>query len=140
MAKVESYSGQSLRFDAATGILSLTNDVVVGIDPLQSGFVPSASDPILGASVSLADFLYLGRWGSDSIFFGPATDGVFAISAGGLFQGNVDYLLYDMSDNALYGVVAKFSGATGNSPYLDHLFSGLATRYRDWETDRKSVV
>jgi hypothetical protein len=126
VAKADSQSGKSLLFDAATGILSLTGDVIVNIDPLQSGFVPSASDPIFGASVILGDFRYLGAWGPDSVFFGPVTDGAFAISEGELLQANVDYLLYDRGDNALYGVVAKFSGDTGKSPFLDHLFAGLS--------------
>ena len=111
----DSTSTRSLHFDAAAGLLSLTNDVITGIDGAAS------LDPIVGADVLFDDYILEGLTLDGGLLFGAADDGHWSVTKGGspFIEGDLPYLIYH--DNRFSGwfPTAVFDGA--GSPFVGGL-------------------
>lgn len=119
----KSASAASLAFDGATGLLTVTGDLIVGIDPRSSGFVIDPADPVLGAELRLPAFVLAGRLLDGSFFFSWAPGaGATALVVGTqpLFGVLIDYLLYAPDDNLLFGLGTSFE-ASSDSAFVRRL-------------------
>lgn len=123
---------RTITFNAATKTLSITGDTVQSITSNGPGFVPSPTDPVLGATITLPEFVLSGPPTIDGEFFFPAVglDPTLSIVSGGnvLFSTGVEYLMYDPALNQFSGFGQDIFFADGvSSPYLDALRAELTS-------------
>jgi hypothetical protein len=127
-ADAKSESEHSVRFVAATGLLSFDEGFLIGIDPRDSGFTVDPSDPALGAEVVLPVFSLVGEREDGAFFFtamGADPELAIVVGADSLFTTELGYLVYDPLLNLFYGLGRSFEAQGGDSGFVEHLVSEL---------------
>jgi hypothetical protein len=114
---------ESIDFDAASGTLSITDDIIVG--------TPDPSDPILGANVTFSDYLFTGFTtdGTLAIFWPLSGTGAITVSKGSdIFErAELPVLFYDSAEDLFYGTLFgyTFAGMSPSSPFYDPTLSTI---------------
>jgi len=120
-AQGQSTSGDSVAFDAPTGMLTFDGDLIVGIENADY------SDPeILNAEVDLPAFTFAGltNWGTPRPVFHTVDDhGEVSIGHGStdLFLGDLSTLLYFDESNAFLGLIPLVIQNEPGSLFVDEL-------------------
>jgi hypothetical protein len=120
-------SGKSIEYDAATKILSISGDTVVG--------TPNPSDPILGASVNFSDYQFTGFTsdGKLAIFWSTVAGGLLSVTkAGDTFEkGDLPVLFYDVADNLFFGSPLDYTlaGMPTDSPFFDPTLPSISSPF-----------
>ncbi len=124
---LKSKSKHSIMFSSSTGLLTIDEDFLIGIDPLKSTFVVDPADPVLGAMVVLPVFSLLGEQADGSFFFSAVGTAarLEIVRTGGekLFVTDLAYLVYDPAINLLFGLGGAFEVLGGTSAYVNNLLS-----------------
>lgn len=115
-SKVE--SGKTLKFDAAAGLLTITDDTIVG--------APDPGDPIIGADLDFPEFAFVGTSLDEAtaVFWALGSDSFSISGAGGVFQtSDLPYLFYDLTENLFFGALfnTKIAGVPSTSIHYDPL-------------------
>jgi len=130
-ANAQSRSEKTVSFNATTGALTFSDDVIVGIDPLGSGFVPDLTDPALNAQVVLPDFALVGEQYDGTFFFtAQSSNPTLSVVASGtppLLTTDLTYLVYDPTLNMFYGLGGVFDTLPGQSDFVDHMARQLTS-------------
>jgi hypothetical protein len=118
----------SLDYDAATGLLSIHDDRVVG--------TPSPADPLLGAMLSFPDFRFAGIDVPRGLaVFWAVGDTPLTVARGAdVFQRSaVPVLFYDLADNRFYARLGEtaLAGMSADSPFHDATLSELSSPHLD---------
>jgi hypothetical protein len=118
----------SVAYDAATGLLSIHGDAVVG--------TPLPNDPILGAALTFPDYAFTGF--NDPLglaVFWAVGDPTLTMSTGmDVFQRSaLPVLFYDMADNLFFGRLSEttLAGMSPSSPFYDPALATDASPFLD---------
>jgi hypothetical protein len=121
-------SPSGLRFDAATGRLSIHDDAVVG--------TPMPNDPLLGAALSFPDFELQGFNTSLGLAVFWAVGDPVLTAASGLTvheRSRIPALFYDTSENLFFAPLfgSLFGGMSSSSAFYDPTLSGQTSPFLD---------
>lgn len=114
---------KSIGFDATTGLLSIKGDSVTS--------TPAQSDPILGASVSLADYQFTGITSDGALAaFWPTGADALTVSNGYL-GSEMPVLFYDVPDNLFYAALSDLTlaGVSASSPFYNPRLSSVSSPF-----------
>jgi hypothetical protein len=120
-------AGQSISFDAPTGLLSIAGDKIVG------AAIPS--DPLLGSNMNFSDYQFEGFTsdGTLAIFWPTSGDGLITVTNGAntFEQGDLPVLFYDVADNLFYGSPLDYTlaGMPTSSPFYDPSPASISSSY-----------
>jgi hypothetical protein len=121
-------SASGLRYDAATGRLSIVDDAIVG--------TPSAGDPLLGAALSFPDFDLQGfNTALGLAVFWAAGDQTLTAAHGSSVHERslLPALFYDTSENLFFGPLlgSVLGGLSASSPFYDPTLSSQSSPFLD---------
>jgi hypothetical protein len=120
-------AGKSIEYDAATKLLSISGDKIVG--------APNPLDPILGASVSFSDYQFTGLTtnGKPAIFWATDPGGLIGVTKGAdaLEKGDLPVLFYDVADNLFFASPLNYTlaGMPTDSTFFDPTLASVSSPF-----------